>query len=101
MTRHRALLIAGFMIAGPALRAPAFAQVGHTPAASPYIDLEHSQSLTLIGGQYHAHRDPADVGPQSGFLTGLQNHIHRNSLNFTGFKINVKRHQVNAVVLNF
>jgi hypothetical protein len=71
VTRHRALLIAGCIITGPALRAPAFAQVGHTPAASPYIDLEHSQSLTLIGGQYHAHRDPADVGPQSGFLTGL------------------------------
>jgi hypothetical protein len=71
VTRYRALLIAGFFIAGAALRSPASAQVGHTPATSPYLDLEHSQSLTLIGGQYHAHRDPADVGPQSGLLTGL------------------------------
>jgi hypothetical protein len=70
VTRHRALLIAGLFIAAATV-SPAAAQVGHTPANSPYLDLEHSQALTLIGGQYHAHRDPADVGPQSGFITGL------------------------------
>ena len=67
VTRNRALLILGLVIAPTA----AFAQVGYPPARSPYLDLEHAQELTLFGGQYHAHRDPADVGPQSGFITGL------------------------------
>jgi len=71
VTRHRALLIAGLVVAGASIGAPATAQVGYPPARSPYLDLEHAQELTLIGGQYHAHRDPADVGPQSGFITGL------------------------------
>ena len=67
MTRYRALLILGFVIAGT----PAFGQVGYPPAKSPYLDLDHAQELTVFGGQYHAHRDPADVGPQSGLITGL------------------------------
>jgi hypothetical protein len=46
------------------------AQVGHEPARSPYIDLEHKQELTFLAGQFHGHRDPANVGPQSGLLTG-------------------------------
>lgn len=46
------------------------AQVGYLPAKSPYVDLEHSQEFTFIAGEYHAHRDPADVGPQSGMLLG-------------------------------
>ena len=50
--------------------APRRAQVGHPPAKSPYLDLEHTQELTLIGGQFHAHRDPADVAPQGGLLVG-------------------------------
>lgn len=49
---------------------PAAAQVGYPPAASPYVDLEHSQELSLVVGQFHAHRDPANVGPQSGLLVG-------------------------------
>jgi hypothetical protein len=44
--------------------------VGHPPTNSPFLDLEYSQEFTIIGGQYHAHRDPADVGPQSGLLLG-------------------------------
>ena len=52
------------------LSSSAGAQVGHSPSNSPYYDLQRSQELTLIGGQYHAHRDPADVGPQSGLLVG-------------------------------
>ena len=46
------------------------AQVGHTPANSPYVDLEQTQELTLLVGNYHAHRDAANVGPQSGLLLG-------------------------------
>lgn len=46
------------------------AQVGYPPARSPYIDLEHAQEITFIVGEYHAHRDPVNVGPQSGLLLG-------------------------------
>jgi hypothetical protein len=46
------------------------AQVGYQPSRSPYVDLEHAQELTFIGGEYHAHRDPANVGPQSGLILG-------------------------------
>ena len=48
----------------------AVAQVGYPPARSPYVDLEKAQELTLIVGQYHAHRDPADVAPGGGLLVG-------------------------------
>ncbi len=51
--------------------ASAAAQVGHPPSKSPYHDLERAQEWTLIGGEYHAHRDAADVGPQSGPIFGL------------------------------
>jgi hypothetical protein len=47
------------------------APVGHLPARSPFVDLEHAQEVTFIAGQYHAHRDPAHVGPQSGPIFGL------------------------------
>jgi hypothetical protein len=46
------------------------AQVGHSPENSPYVDIEHAQEFTFIVGQYQAHRDPANVGPQSGLLLG-------------------------------
>jgi hypothetical protein len=51
--------------------AVAGAQVGFPPTASPYLDLEHAQEFTFLVGQYHAHRDPANVGPQSGPLFGV------------------------------
>jgi hypothetical protein len=53
-----------------AVSAQLSAQVGHAPNNSPYVDLEHAQELTFIVGQYQAHRDPANVGPQSGLLLG-------------------------------
>jgi len=48
----------------------AVAQVGYPPASSPYRDLEYAQELTIVGGQFHGHRDPLFVGPQSGLLLG-------------------------------
>jgi len=48
----------------------AAAQIGYLPTRSPFLDLEHSQEITLIAGNYHGHRDPADVAPQGGFLVG-------------------------------
>lgn len=49
----------------------AAAQVGYLPAHSPFHDLEYSQELTVFGGQFHAHSDPAGAGPQSGPLAGI------------------------------
>jgi hypothetical protein len=46
-------------------------EVGFPPERSPYVDLQYAQEITLIGGQYHAHRDVAFVGPQSGPLIGV------------------------------
>jgi hypothetical protein len=46
--------------------------VGHLPTNSPFLDLEHAQELTLIGGHFHGQRDPADVAPGSGLLLGLR-----------------------------
>jgi hypothetical protein len=45
--------------------------VGYPPARSPFVDLEYTQELTFFGGQYHAHRDPVHVGPQSGPVFGV------------------------------
>lgn len=54
-----------------AVAAPLRAQVGYPPSRSPYVDLEHTQELTVVGGWFHGHRDAANVGPQSGAITGL------------------------------
>ena len=68
---NRVLAPAVFMAGLLSLASLAGAQVGHLPARSPYVDLEHSQELTFFGGEYHAHRDAADVGPQSGPIFGV------------------------------
>jgi hypothetical protein len=60
-------LIGFVVLSAPPLRA----QVGYPPARSPYLDLEYAQELTAIGGWFHGHRDAANVGPQSGALTGV------------------------------
>jgi hypothetical protein len=44
--------------------------VGYPPTQSPYVDLEHHQEFSFVVGDFHAHRDPANVGPQSGLLYG-------------------------------
>lgn len=48
------------------------AQVGFKPDQSPYLDLEHAQELTLFAGNFHGHRDPANVAPGGGFLVGAR-----------------------------
>lgn len=64
--------ITAIAIASAPLAAQAGAtQVGHTPASSPYVDLPFAQEFTVFGGEYHAHRDVADVGPGSGTITGV------------------------------
>lgn len=47
------------------------AQVGYLPTQSPFLDLEHAQELTLIVGNYHGQRDPANVAPRGGLLVGV------------------------------
>lgn len=51
---------------------PAGGVVGYPPPRSPFTDLEFNQSFTVLGGYFHAARDPAGVAPQSGPILGLQ-----------------------------
>lgn len=55
---------------------PAAAQVGHTPADSPYRDLDHKQEFTLLGGWVKARHDPAGVAPQSAPMAGIRYEIN-------------------------
>jgi hypothetical protein len=68
LTKRLAPLVATLLVL--ASRAAVGQLVGHPPTSSPFLDLEYAQEFTLIAGNYHAHRDPADVGPQPGFLAG-------------------------------
>ena len=58
---------------------PASAQVGHDPASSPYLDLEHKQEITWLFGYMVARHDPAGVAPRSAAMTGV-----RYELNLVG-----------------
>ena len=49
---------------------PAFAQVGHVPEKSPYVDLEYSSELTLEGGYLRTRHDPAGIAPQNRGIYG-------------------------------
>jgi hypothetical protein len=62
--------IALLLLTTAALTATAQAPVGHLPTKSPYRDLEYTQEFTIVAGPFHGHRDPANVGPQSGTLVG-------------------------------
>ena len=50
----------------------AAAQVGHPPALSPYVDLEHSSELTLLVGYLKTRHDPAGIAPLSRPELGLR-----------------------------
>ncbi len=62
------LTLAAALVAGAA--SGAGAQVGYTPAASPYRDLEFRQEATVFSGYYAASRDRAGVAPRSGPMVG-------------------------------
>jgi opacity protein-like surface antigen len=51
---------------------PAAAQVGHEPAKSPYIDLEHNQEITAMFGYTRMRHDPAGIAPQSAPAVGVR-----------------------------
>lgn len=55
-----------------AIAGPLTAQVGHAPQASPYIDLEYRQDVTLFGGYYKAGKDLVGIAPQSGPMVGAR-----------------------------
>lgn len=54
----------------------AAAQVGHTPAASPYVDLVYRHDVTTFTGYLNTRRDPAGVAPRSGPLAGVRYALH-------------------------
>src|SRR5687767_13873401 len=54
----------------------AAAQVGHTPEASPYVDLVYRHDVTTFSGYLKTQRDPAGVRPRSGSLAGLRYALH-------------------------
>ena len=60
------------LLACSTLAAPVAAQVGYTPRASPYIDLEYRQEVTLFGGYYSAGKDLVGVAPGSGPMVGAR-----------------------------
>jgi len=64
--RYSALI--ALLIVAPTARAQL---VGHTPAHSPYLDLEYSQAITPVFGYYWGRIDPAGVAPGNGALVGL------------------------------
>ena len=47
------------------------AQVGYSPARSPYLDLYYTQEITPIVGYYFGRGDAAGVAPGSGAITGV------------------------------
>jgi hypothetical protein len=51
---------------------PVAAQVGYEPDKSPFRDLPWKQSLSFFAGGLDTGRDPADVGPQPGWLAGVR-----------------------------
>ena len=67
--RVKALL---HVVAALCCAAPVSAQVGHDPVRSPYVDLEYSQELTLLGGYVRTRHDPAGVAPKSFSALGLR-----------------------------
>jgi hypothetical protein len=54
----------------------ASAQVGHTPATSPFRDIESGQELTVFGGHFNAAADAVGSAPKPGAILGLLYQIH-------------------------
>jgi opacity protein-like surface antigen len=71
--RVKAFLIAAAAVLLTAM--PASAQIGHEPAKSPYVDLEYSQEVTLLGGYLHTRHDPAGIAPKDRPIVGVRYEI--------------------------
>jgi hypothetical protein len=64
------IAVAAMMAWAAAAPLSASAQVGYPPRRSPYIDLEHTQEITLLAGYFKGGGDPAGVAPGSGPIIG-------------------------------
>ena len=71
MKKIIAPMMLGLVLATGATAQTPTGSVGYPPAWSPFRDLEQTQELTVFGGHYHAHRDPAGVAPQGGAAFGV------------------------------
>lgn len=61
-------LFALLVVAGRGARA----QVGHTPEASPYVDLIYRHEVTTFSGYLNTRHDPAGVAPRSTPIYGAR-----------------------------
>ena len=52
------------------------AQVGHTPDASPFRDLDHKHELTGFAGYLRSQTDPAGVAWRGGPMVGARYELH-------------------------
>jgi hypothetical protein len=78
---------------------PATAQmVGHDPASSPYLDLEHKQEISLLFGYLSARHDPAGVAPGSAPMIGARYEI--NLVGPLGLSADLTRSSSSHTVLN-
>ena len=62
---------AGVALGVMLLASTAGAQVGTTPAKSPFVDVENRHEIGVFGGWFNAKKDPAKVAPQAGPMAGL------------------------------
>lgn len=74
MRRPSLVLLVAAALAAPL--AGARAQVGYTPEASPFRDLEYKHEVTVLGGWYKAQKDRVGIAPQSGPLVGARYALH-------------------------
>lgn len=51
---------------------PAFAQVGHDPARSPFRDITTAQGITMMGGRFAGARANAAVGARPGAFAAIR-----------------------------
>jgi hypothetical protein len=64
--------LAVFMLAAAGAAQAQTVDVGYSPPASPFRDLEYKHEATVFGGYYLAAKDPAGVAPQSGPMMGIR-----------------------------
>jgi hypothetical protein len=64
-----AVLLCGTM---PILSRAALAQVGHSPAFSPYRDIRKGHSFTVTGGYFKGNGGKLFIGPHSGAVFGVR-----------------------------
>lgn len=73
MKRHmRILLMIGGLLAVAGSGAPAEAQVGHEPGASPYEDIVDAHSVTPVAGYFAGSGGKFGIGAHNGYTYGIR-----------------------------